>query len=442
MKTLWKFLTSRGVLITLGMVMVYGCLIFMIYFTGYHAMPTKFNELPVTIVNQNGNNKRLAKQLQSTLPFKHIHEEQSLGDAKQQLNARRTYLIIDIPANFTKVVKQNQTAKLDFYVNESVQTSVSSGMTSVAKTIGSNVNQQVMVQKGEAMLAKEPLAKLQGEVTEKQRQLTDKVATQQQQIASAPAAAQPDLNRQLQAQAKQGQQQIAQVATEKQQDIQTQVKKGYEPVANSVSTNIHRVNKVRSGLNYGLAPFILTLAMYIGALLGSLLLYGTFVKFAATVGRFKSFGMLEIAMALISLAAAAVVVGAIIPQMHLAGHQFGQLWLNHSLEMFAAFNLNSVLILLLGQMGTSLNIFLTMLQVVAGAGMIPVVVMNGFYHALHVVSPMFYTIAADMNIMYGGTGTGQLWLQFSVLIVGLVVLNLVIVAFKKHQTILDFAKLS
>ncbi|GEK28823.1 hypothetical protein LSI01_11340 [Furfurilactobacillus siliginis] len=442
MKTFLKFLTSRGVLITTGMVIVYGFLIFTIYFTGYHAMPQKFDTLPITVVNRDSASKQLAKQLRTTLPFKHVHQTHDLSAAKRQMNARKTYLIIDIPDGFASTVKQNQPAKLNFYVNDAVQTSVSSGMMTVAETVGKTVNQQVMVQKSEAVLRKEPLAKLKQVVAAQQQQLDAAVASKQQQISAAPAPLQQGLQQQLQSESQQKQKALDQASRDKQTEIQQQVQQKYAPVANSVTTNIHRMNKVRTGLNYSLAPFILTLAMYIGALLGSLLLYGTYVKFAGMVGRFKAFGMLEISMILISIIAAAAVVAAVMPQMQLTGSQFGALWLNHGLEMFAAFNLNSVLILLMGQMGTSLNIFLTMLQVVAGAGMIPLVAMNHFYAALHFVAPMFYTIAGDMNIMYGGTGTGQLWGQFALLIGGLILINLLIVTFRKRQPVLDFAKLS
>lgn len=120
---------------------------------------------------------------------------------------------------------------------------------------------------------------------------------------------------------------------------------------------------------------------------------------------------------------------------------FGELWLSHLLTIFAAYNFNSIMLLILGQVGTALNIFLTMLQIVAGAGMIPVVTMNAFFKAIHSFTPMYYGITNDFNAMYGGTAPTSLWHNFIALIVGIIVINLIIVTFKKQQTMLRFDKL-
>ncbi|AEV94365.1 YhgE/Pip domain-containing protein [Pediococcus claussenii] len=442
MKQLKNFLVSRGVISALVLSLFYGFLVFVIYFTGYHAMPSKMNELPIAIVNQDSASKHLANQLNDDLPFKHIKKTGNLSKAKSDLNKRNTYMIINIPKNFNKSIKDNEPTKLNFYINESAQSSVTAGMKTVAQQVGDKISKQVIIKKGQTMLTESQLTILQNDVKAKQNELTQTVDSQKEKIAEAPAQMRPALENQLQQKSDVATAKLKDTVTSKEREIKKSVSKIYTPVSNSVEVKIHPFNKVRSGLNYSLAPFILNLSLYIGALMGTLLLYGTFAKFAKISGRFSSFAMLEIAMLLVAIIGSGVVTSSVIGMMHLNGSQFNQLWINQSLEMFAAYNLNAVLLLLLGQIGTSLNIFFTMFQVVAGGGMIPATIMNPFFHAVHYVAPMYYTVTAGFNIMYGGVGTENLWAQLGLLILALFVINLAIVTFKKRQTMINFSDLA
>ncbi|GAY72194.1 hypothetical protein [Lentilactobacillus kosonis] len=91
------------------------------------------------------------------------------------------------------------------------------------------------------------------------------------------------------------------------------------------------------------------------------------------------------------------------------------------------------MLMLFGILGTSVNVFITMLQVVASGGMIPVIAMNGFYRAIHSIAPMYYSVTADFNIMYGGSGTTTLWTKLILIIIALIVINLVIVSLKRNK---------
>lgn len=78
----------------------------------------------------------------------------------------------------------------------------------------------------------------------------------------------------------------------------------------------------------------------------------------------------------------------------------------------------------------------------AGAGMVPVITMNSFFNAAHFVSPLYYGVAADFNVMYGGTGTNKIWFNSMVMMFVLIVINLIIVALRKRQPMLQFNQLS
>lgn len=404
MKLLRKFLTSKGSLLTLCVTLVYGILVFLIYFCGYHAMPNNINRLPVTIVNQDQSSQTISNQLKTSLShkFDHVHKTSNLSKAKKDLNNRKTYLIIDIPKDFSKNVQNNQHTTLHFYINESNQTSVVSAMKSTANTVGSAIQKKVIVRKSEAALSSSTLKQMQS-------QLQNAPAAQQQQAA---------------------------------QTVQQQVHQSYKPVANGVSVKVHRTNKVKEGLNYSLAPFFSNLGLYLSSLIGTLLIYGTYAKFAKRYGRWKSFAALQAAIILISAISTGIVKVTIMGTIGLSMSNFLTAWFEQFFVMWAAFELNSIFVLLLGQIGSSLNIFLTMIQVVSCAGMVPVVTMNSFFKLAHYVSPMYYGAQMDFINFYGGGSTTGLFSGIIILLIALLAINTLIVCFRKKQPMLNFANYS
>lgn len=434
-----QFISSKGPILALVVGLLYGIIVFFIYYSGYSAVPNNVDELPVTMVNQDQKSNQLSKQIKKALPYKHIKSTTSLSSAKKALDARDTFLVINIPKNFATDISANKQPNLNFYINESNQTSVVSAMKSTATTIGNTVQQQIGVQKGTLLITKPQLESLQQQLKQDQTTAKAKIGQQQQVISAAPAEQQAALTQKLEEQTKQAQVKAQQTAIDKKDKIINEAQSQARPLINNININIERQNKVDTGLNNSLAPFFASLSIYLGSLIGALILYNTYAKFAPQIGRFKAFANLELTMLFESIIIAGVVSWAI--SAMIGTGNFGELWLSHLLTIFAAYNFNSIMLLILGQVGTALNILLTMLQIVAGAGMIPVVTMNAFFKAIHSFTPMYYGITNDFNAMYGGTAPTSLWHNFIALIVGIIVINLIIVTFKKQQTMLRFDKL-
>ncbi len=425
-----NFFFSRGTGIATLVAILFSSLIFWIYFSGYHGMPNNTNKLPITIVNQDSKSHALQHQIKASLQdnFDTIKTTANLKKAKQQLNRRETYLVIDIPANFSRQVQANQKAQLHFYINEANQTSVVSGMRTVARTVGNNIQQKVIIKKGQAILAASAVKKLNQQVATAKAQL-------QAQVDQAET---PQMAKQI---AQTGQAKIAQTAKVGQAKINQSVSQAYQGVANGVQIKMHYTNPVKEGLNYSLAPFFANLALYLGSMLGATILYGTYAKFAPTIGRWRAFLALQLTFAIIVIIIGGLYTGYL--RLMLGGIKGTaiNLWLNAGLLLFAGYDLNLVMLLLFGQAGTIVNIFFTMLQVVACAGMLPVVTLNTFFQAIHYLSPMFYATSLNFNLFYGGAGMANLFSQFTILILGLIILNTFIVSFRKRQFLLDMNKL-
>lgn len=396
---------------------VYGVLVFFIYFSGYKPLPTHIKDLPITIVSTDRENQPLKKQIKTSLKsFKHVNETNNINAAKKDLQDRQTFMVVEIPHNFTKKVTENKQANLSFYINDANQSLVVSGLKNIANNIGSAVNNGITLQKSKAIMTRA--------ITEQLSQ-NNQAELAQAQITSLPAA----------------QQKLATQQLEQQVVVGDKVNAAFSGVDNSVKTNIKEVNKVTTGINNSMAPFFISLSSYLAALIGALLLYGTYAKFSALYGRFKSFATMQTVMLLLSILGGVVVTLTVIPLTNANWGNFIPVWIAHSLEIWGAYNLNAIFILLLGQMGASINILFTMLQVVAGAGMVPVQIMTPFFKGIHSLSPMYYSIMSDYDLLYG-SNSYSLWLGALSLVIGYLVINTVIVYFKKKQPMLDFRKLA
>lgn len=137
-----KFIVSKGVIGALIIVLFYGLLMVGIYFSGYKVVPSKINQLPVAIVNQDKDSTTLKKQLKKSLPFKHVKTDLNMKQAKSQLNDREIYLIIDIPKDFNANLKKidgQSKGELKFYINYANPMTSVSAMETVAKSVGNHV---------------------------------------------------------------------------------------------------------------------------------------------------------------------------------------------------------------------------------------------------------------------------------------------------------------
>ncbi len=181
-----KFLQSKGVVGSLIIILFYGLLMVGVYFSGYKAIPSKINQLPVAIVNQDNASRPLANQLKNKLPFKHIKTNLTFTEAKNQLQDRKVYLIINVPKNFNDDIKDithSSTATLKFYINYSNPTTVTTTMESASKALGSQIQKSVLLKQGQSILTIAELNQLQKQVTTaiaanpKQRDIILKQAT-------------------------------------------------------------------------------------------------------------------------------------------------------------------------------------------------------------------------------------------------------------------------
>jgi ABC-type multidrug transport system permease subunit len=114
--------------------------------------------------------------------------------------------------------------------------------------------------------------------------------------------------------------------------------------------------------------------------------------------------------------------------------EYTSLWLNHGFELFAALNINFIFNLLLGQLGVIINVPVMMIQIVSGAGLIPYLILPNFFKFMSNISPTYYAIQSDYNILGDRMNIANNLLLMLVLGLGSIICHLIIVALKKFQT--------
>lgn len=402
-----KFLQSKGVVGSLIIILFYGLLMVGVYFSGYKAIPSKINQLPVAIVNQDNASRPLANQLKNKLPFKHIKTNLTFTEAKNQLQDRKVYLIINVPKNFNDDIKDithSSTATLKFYINYSNPTTVTTTMESASKALGSQIQKSVLLKQGQSILTIAELNQLQKQVT----------------TAIAANPNQRDI--------------ILKQATTTKNDATKQIKKTYQNIAKTYDYHIIKVNQVPSGMHHSMAPFFLTLSFYIGSMIAAMLIVTSYKSFSPLIGRWRAYLYTEITIGVLSVFAPLLIIGLSKYMLNFNANIYWQLWLTHSIELFSALNINLVFSLILGQLGIMINMPFMLVQVISGAGMIPQCLLPKFFKIMSYISPSFYTIQSDFNILYGGNHTQILLLKLLTIGLVAVALHLIIVACQKNKS--------
>ncbi|MDC7952550.1 YhgE/Pip domain-containing protein [Liquorilactobacillus mali] len=403
MKNIGKFLCSKWTLGSLLVVLFYGMCMVGIYFSGYKVVPKKLNNLPVAVVNQDTQSYKLKKQLVRQLPFKHVKYHYSLKKAKEKLRNKKIYLIVDIPTNFQKNVTKGEKANLHFYVNEANPMTAVSGMENVANTIGATVENKITQKRGKAIFTAVQLKQLKAQLTKA--------------VQESPQQAQA----------------IQTKGTTTAKGIKRQANNLYSPQNGGISYKLHKINKVKSGMNHTMAPFFLSLAFYIGSMIGALVLYLSFSEFVYKVGKLKTYGLSELAMLLIAIIAPVCILGIATWLNNFSSTEFMNLWLSHGLELFAAMNFNFIFNLLLGQLGIMINVPIMMIQIVSGAGLIPKLILPPFFKFMSIISPTYYAIQADFSILGDRLDIGHHLISLIYLSVVTIIISLCIVIFKKYN---------
>lgn len=371
-----KFLKNKGIIAAIFMAIFYQIIMLGSFLPGYSAIPNNMDELKVSIINEDQDyGKDIANQLKESLPFKDIDTDQSLQKSKELLDERDVHLVVHIPSDFSASLQEGkEEPKINFYINESNPTMISTSMSMIVDKINSQLSQEFSFNKAKGILA-------QMNVPEQQ---ADELANS---------------------------------------------------IGNSFNANIVTLNKTPDGMHNQMSPMFMTMVSYVGALIAALMLTGVFNGMKNILGKWRTFLYTQMVAILIAVVAPLIGIGILYFMHGYGAETFLHLWLHHALQLFVSLQFTLLFPLLFGQGGMLINLPLLLIQTVACGAVMSREMMYGFYRAISYISPMYYSVQADYSLLFGGGRLAEY--EWSLLLIGIaaIALNALAVAFahKDHS---------
>lgn len=364
-----QFLGLQGFKASIFMGIFYAVAMLLIFLTGYSALPGNMGDLKVAIINDDAGEAgtKIAEQLEGSLPFK-IDTDLSNEQALDKLEDNKYALVIHIPEKFSDNAQKGESAQIDFTVNEASATMVSSSMKSVVTEINNQLSASFSTQTAQGILMNMNVPKEQ-------------------------AAAMAD-----------------------------QIESAY--VGNYVITN-----DVPDGMHNSMLPMFLTMACYVGAMIGAMQLVSAFRKSSGKASRAKLFTYVQgsaLIIAVVSTIFALILAFSITDidtgiVFKLAGQQI--------LLYMASFNVCAIFIFLIGEAGMILNIPVLLSQTIANGATMPRDMMYGFFNFVSHISPMYYSVQSYYAVMFGSTEQSPFLWGLAAVAVGAMIINILLVTF-------------
>ncbi|PIH56981.1 YhgE/Pip domain-containing protein [Paenibacillus sp. LK1] len=370
-----NILKHGGVKAGIFMIVFYQIVMLTVFMSGYSAIPKNVTNLTVAIVNEDQQSGTgFVQKLQEQLPFKVVTNE-SLEQAKTGLEDRDIHMIIRIPGDFTeKLSEQDGKAQLQYLINESNPTTITSSMKNVAAEITAQMGAQVQAQSFEGVLSSMQVP-----------------AEQSKQIV--------------------------------------------ESTMGKVSSDIVLSNPQPAGMQNQMAPMFITMALYVGAMIYAMQSIGGMKQLQGQMGKWRAFFAMRGTNLLVSILAPLVGIGIYFMVQGYGVEVFLKMWMVHSLQLFVSIEFTSIFIMLLGQGGMLINMIFVLSQSIANGTSMSPEMMPGYFKFVSHITPMFYSTHLDYNILFGGGKTVEYTVGLALVGLGAFVINTAIHHFKKAKQI-------
>ncbi|MCM3127105.1 MULTISPECIES: ABC transporter permease [unclassified Paenibacillus] len=365
------FLKTRGAIAAIFMGIFYAVAMLGIFLPGYTAIPNNIDKLPVAIVNEDKGEYggTIAEQLQENLPFEEISTDLSNSEALAQLEDNDLALVVHIPETFSQDLQSGDvSSSIDFTTNGAGATVVSSSMSSIVSEINNQLSTQFSTQTAQNIL------------------MTLNVPEDQ--------------------------------AAEMAEKIETTY------VGNSVT-----INEIPAGMHNNMLPMFLTMAGYVGAMIGAMQLVGSYKANRGTTSKWRLFLYVQITALLIATLSSAAGIGISYAVTNHGSEMFFTLWGHQILNYMVCFNFTAILIFLVGEGGMILNMPILLLQTIANGATIPRDMMYLPYEWMSYISPMYYAVQANFELLFTDNSSAYHHWMMAAVGGGALLINLLIVAF-------------
>ncbi len=366
-----QFLKTRGAIAAIFMGIFYAIAMLGIFLPGYSAIPGNVDRLPIAIVNNDAGKygAQIADQLEENLPFKEIETDLSNSHALKDLEKNDLALVVHIPETFSAdLQKGDASTSIDFTINEAGATTVSSTMNSVVTQINNQLSTQFSQQTAQGVL-------MNFNVPEDQAaELANKIET-------------------------------------------------------AYTGNVISINEISDGMNNNMLPMFLTMAGYVGAMIGAMQLVAAYRASRGKASKTRLFAYVQSTALLIAVVSSLVAAGIAYLVNQPSGDLFFGLLGQQILNYMVCFNFTAILIFLVGEGGMILNLPILLFQTLANGATIPRDMMYLPYEWMSYISPMYYSVQAYFANMYGSISPSPYIWSMAAIGAAAMLINIAIVAF-------------
>ncbi|MGG3889417.1 YhgE/Pip domain-containing protein [Metabacillus fastidiosus] len=357
MKTVRQFFKHTETYIGLAVAFAFLLIFFSVWMTAYDGVSERADELKIGFVNEDEyfNTDQIVKQI----PFQ-IKTYESVETAKEEMNERKLDMVMQIPENFTGNLQKGETNSINYFINEANPTMSKQIMDGAAKNITGKINENVYQHKQQI---------IQSNLSEQM-----KTTLPSEQLAKNVSA------------------NISQAI----QSLNIQ----------PVQPSIEKVNEAK-GFAVTMVPMMVVLASYVGSMIMSMNINIVAVKLKSNYSKWSIFmTRLIINLGASILLAFITLLFLELFNMDLKASIF-EFLLFQVLVFFSFLSLTQMFVIVFGQGGMLFNILLLSLQLVTSGVIVPRAMLAGFYQGLGEYLPATYAVEGYYNIIFGGTGMGN-----------------------------------
>lgn len=151
-KTLHAFFRKPTTVFGLITALMFQLIFSIIWITGYDGVTERIDQLAIGIVNEDAaTGAVLVSQVREELPVA-VQELPSLEVAKEELNKREIFMIMHIPASFSTELQASNPAALHYVYNEANPQMVKNLMQSISSLVTSTINKSSVIMSIESVL--------------------------------------------------------------------------------------------------------------------------------------------------------------------------------------------------------------------------------------------------------------------------------------------------
>ena len=366
-----QFLKTRGAIGAIFMGILYSAMMLGIFLPGYSAIPGNIDELPIAIVNDDEGKygAQIANQLAEKLPFKEVETDLTNKQAMKDLEKNDLNLVIHIPKTFSADVQNGEkSSSIDFTVNEAGATVVSSSMNSIVTQINNQLSAQFSQQTSQGVLM--------------------------------------NFN----------------VPEEQAAELSKNIESAYVG-------NIVTINDIPDGMNNNMMPMFLSMAAYVGAMIGAMQLVASFREGRGKASKTRRFIYVQVTALMIAVVSSLVAMGIAYLVNEPSGDLFFSLVGQQIIYYMACFNFTAILIFLVGEGGMVLNLPILLMQTIANGATITRDMMYAPYEWMSYISPMYYSVQAYYAKIYGSISSTPFMWSLAAVGAAAMLINILIVAF-------------